>query len=51
MTSEPVSDRSRNGGKLVVRTGHGSAVRIGGGGPAYAFETVNGSVYIRKAVK
>jgi hypothetical protein len=51
VTSEPVRDRSRDGGKLVVRTGHGSAIRIGGGGPAYSFETVNGSVYIRKATK
>src|SRR6185503_1300970 len=45
VASEPVSDRSRDGGKLVVRSGHGSGIRIGGGGPAHSFETVNGSVY------
>ena len=49
VASEPVSDRSRDGGKFVFRTGRDSAIRIGGGGPAYSFETVNGSVYIRKA--
>jgi hypothetical protein len=51
LAAEPVGDRSRDGGKLVVRTGHGSGIRIGAGGPAYSFETVNGSVYIRKAAK
>jgi hypothetical protein len=51
IASQPVSDRSRNGGKLVVRAEHGSAIRIGGGGPAYSFETLNGSVYIRKAAR
>jgi len=51
VTSEPVSNRSRDGGKLVVRAEHGSAIRIGGGGPAYSFETVNGSVYIRKVTR
>ena len=49
IAAEPVSDRTRQGGKLVVRTGGNSGIRIGGGGPAYSFETVNGSVYIRKA--
>jgi hypothetical protein len=51
VASQPVSDRSRDGGKLVVRAEHGSAVRVGGGGPAYSFETVNGSVYIRKVTR
>jgi hypothetical protein len=51
IASEPVSDRSRDGGKLVVRAEHGSAIRIGGGGPAYSFETLNGSVYIRKVTR
>ena len=51
IASEPVRDRSRDGGKLVVRAEHGSAVRIGGGGPAYSFETLNGSVYIRKLTR
>ncbi len=49
LPSEPVPDRSRDGGKLVVRTEHGSAIRVGAGGPAYSFETLNGNVYVRKA--
>jgi DUF4097 and DUF4098 domain-containing protein YvlB len=51
IASTPVSDRSRDGGKLVVRAGHGSGIRIGGGGPVFSFETVNGSVYIRKLTR
>jgi hypothetical protein len=51
LSIEPVRDRSRDGGKLVVRTGHGSAIRVGAGGPAYSFETLNGSVYVRKGAK
>jgi len=51
IASQPVSERSRDGGKVVVRAEHGSAIRIGGGGPAYSFETVNGSVYVRKAAR
>ena len=51
IASQPVSDRSRDGGKLVVRAEHGSTIRIGGGGPAHSFETVNGSVYIRKVTR
>ena len=48
VAGQAVSERSRDGGKLVVRAEHGSAIRIGGGGPAYSFETLNGSVYVRK---
>jgi hypothetical protein len=51
ITSEPVRDRSRDGGKLVVRAAHGSAIRVGAGGPAYSFETLNGNVYIRKIAR
>ena len=48
IASEPTQDRSRAGGKLVIRAGHGSAIRIGAGGPEYSFETLNGNVYVRK---
>jgi hypothetical protein len=51
LTSEPVRDRSRANGKLVIRAQHGSAIRVGAGGPAYSFETLNGNVYVRKAVR
>ena len=45
----PVSERTRDDGRLVVRTQRASAMRVAGGGPEYSFETLNGSVYIRKA--
>ena len=51
ISSEPISDRSRDGGKLVVRAAHGSSIRVGKGGPAYSFETLNGNVYVRKTTR
>jgi len=51
ISSEPVRDRSRDGGKLVVRAQHGSSIRVGAGGPAYSFETLNGNVYVRKTTR
>lgn len=51
ISSEPVRDRSRDGGKLVVRAEHGSSIRVGKGGPAYSFETLNGNVYVRKTTR
>jgi DUF4097 and DUF4098 domain-containing protein YvlB len=37
----------RNGG-LVYRSDHGGSVRVGAGGPALNFQTVNGDIRIRK---
>jgi putative adhesin len=51
IAAEPVSERSRDGGKLVIRAERASTIRVGRGGPAYSFETLNGSVYVRKAAQ
>ena len=51
VATEPVSQRSRDDGRLVVRTQRASTIRVGAGGPAYSFETLNGNVYIRKATQ
>lgn len=42
-------DRPRGGNRFVMRGG--SAIRIGAGGPALSFETLNGNVYVRKLAK
>ena len=47
----PTAERSRDDGKLVVRTQRSSALRVAAGGPAYSFETLNGDVYVRKAAR
>jgi hypothetical protein len=46
-TNEP----PRNGGKRVYSSRGPSLVRVGAGGPTYSFQTVNGAIYIRKAVR
>jgi DUF4097 and DUF4098 domain-containing protein YvlB len=38
----------RKNGKFVYRVNHTSSVRIGSGGPELSFETVNGSIQIKK---
>lgn len=39
---------TRNNGKFVYRANRASSVRVGAGGPLLSFETVNGSITIRK---
>jgi hypothetical protein len=51
VATAPVSERSRDGGKLVVRTQHASTIRVAAGGPNYSFETLNGNVFVRKAAR
>lgn len=45
---EATTERRRNGGPLVIRTGRASAVRIGSGGPTHSFESLNGDIYVRE---
>jgi hypothetical protein len=51
VATAPLAERSRDDGKLVIRTQHASTVRVAAGGPTYSFETLNGSVNVRKAAK
>ncbi|MEO7144459.1 MAG: hypothetical protein ABI165_13250 [Bryobacteraceae bacterium] len=46
-----VSAPERQNGKFLYRSRHGQAVRIGNGGPELTFETINGTVYIRRLGK
>jgi hypothetical protein len=45
----PETERRRDGDRLVIRTQRASVLRVAGGGPALSFETLNGSVYVRRA--
>ena len=47
VTNEP----TRSGSKRVYSSRGPSLVRVGAGGPAYSFKTVNGAIYIRKATR
>jgi hypothetical protein len=53
--AEPVvrqatAERARDGGRML-RMDQSAAVRVGGGGPAHAFQTMNGDIYVRKAAR
>lgn len=41
----------RENGRFVFRPNRGSTVRVGSGGPALSFETLNGSINIRKETR
>ena len=45
----PVVQTGRARGAFVMRSNRNSAFRIGGGGTRHTFNTLNGSIYIRKA--
>jgi hypothetical protein len=42
------TERSRDGGSLVIRSRRSNSVRVASGGPTYSFETLNGDILIRK---
>jgi hypothetical protein len=41
----------RNGGRYYARTNRNSSFRVGAGGDALSFNTLNGNIYVRKASK
>jgi hypothetical protein len=45
------NEPTRNGGKLLIRSGGPSFVRVGAGGPTYSFKTLNGEIYVRKGAR
>lgn len=48
---DPVRERTREGGRTIVRAESRSGIRIGGGGPVYTFETLNGDIYIQETTR
>ena len=49
LTQPPTVDRTRNGGRAVLRMNRATAFRVGTGGATHSFNTLNGDIYIRKA--
>jgi hypothetical protein len=45
------AEAARSNGKFVFRQNHDTSLRIGSGGPDLSFQTVNGSIRIRKETK
>ena len=45
----PTVDRTRSGGRAVMRMNRATALRVGTGGETHSFNTLNGDIYIRKA--
>lgn len=48
LPASPIREQSRDRNRFSIRSG-GSRVRIGAGGPLHSFETLNGSIYVRRA--
>jgi hypothetical protein len=51
LAGAPATERRRDGDTLVIRTQRASVMRVAAGGPALSFETLNGSVYVRRAAR
>ena len=49
LTQPPAVDRTRNGGRAVMRMNRTTAFRVGAGGATHSFHTLNGDIYLRKA--
>jgi hypothetical protein len=49
LTPPPTVDRTRFGGRSMVRMNRNSAFRVGTGGETHSFNTLNGDIYVRKA--
>lgn len=44
----PVSERTADGDRLVIRTERRSVVRVASGGSTHSFETLNGDIHVRE---
>jgi hypothetical protein len=51
LTQPPTVERTRNGGRPVMRMNRNSAFRVRSGGETHSFNTLNGDVYVRKAIR
>jgi hypothetical protein len=51
LTQPPALDRTRSGGRAVMRMNRTTAFRVGAGGPTHSFNTLNGDIYLRKATR
>ncbi|HEX6999582.1 MAG TPA: DUF4097 family beta strand repeat-containing protein [Gammaproteobacteria bacterium] len=51
VSAQPTGQRTRERGAFVMRMESSPTLRVGGGGPVYSFETLNGDVYIRKGAR
>jgi len=49
LTQPPTVDRSRFGGRSMMRMNRNSAFRVRTGGETHSFNTLNGDIYVRKA--
>ena len=49
LTQPPTIERTRNGGRPVMRMNRNSAFRVRSGGETHSFNTLNGDIYVRKA--
>ena len=49
LTQPQTVDRTRSGGRAVMRTNRATAFRVGTGGETHSFNTLNGDIYVRKA--
>lgn len=49
VTQPATVDRSRDGGRAMVRMNRSSAFRVRSGGETHSFNTLNGDIYVRKA--
>jgi hypothetical protein len=51
LTQPATVERTRNGGRPVMRMNRNSAFRVRSGGETHSFSTLNGDIYIRKATR
>ena len=51
LTQPATVERTRNGGRPVMRMNRNSAFRVRSGGETHSFNTLNGDIYVRKATR
>jgi hypothetical protein len=51
LTQPPTIERTRTGGRPVIRMNRNSAFRVRSGGETHFFNTLNGDIYVRKATR